>query len=173
MIQCDKGIKTSDKKMEVSTNNNEDTAAAMRSTGTSANLGVVNLVDNMTHVPSMPTINMNNSSDVVIGPLTQYHGPVTIYQYLGSDDGSGTNKSRDAPSLDQVLHNRAMTNGEARRGKSHGEETNAADGQTRCFGMQRGPFIIAASFALLVCALLAFGLYFIVDVKKREGAGIN
>lgn len=114
MIQCDKEIKTSDKKMEVSTNNNEDTAAAMRSTGTSANLGVVNLVDNMTHVPSMPTINMNNSSDVVIGPLTQYHGPVTIYQYLGSDDGSGTNKSRDAPSLDQVLHNRAMTNGEGK-----------------------------------------------------------
>lgn len=100
--------------MEISTNNTteDSAAAAMRSTGTSANLGVVNLVDNMTHVPSMPTINMNNSSDVVIGPLTQYHGPVTIYQYLGSDDGSGTNKSRDAPSLDQVLHNRAMTNGD-------------------------------------------------------------
>ncbi|XP_067644487.1 peptidoglycan-recognition protein LA isoform X2 [Eurosta solidaginis] len=27
-------------------------------------------------------INLSNSSDVVIGPMTQYQGPVTIYQYM-------------------------------------------------------------------------------------------
>lgn len=39
-------------------------------------------------VPSNPTlhpasvINLTNSSDVVIGPMTQYQGSVTIYQYM-------------------------------------------------------------------------------------------
>lgn len=27
-------------------------------------------------------INLSHSSDVVIGPMTQYRGPVTIYQYM-------------------------------------------------------------------------------------------
>lgn len=27
-------------------------------------------------------INLSNSNDVVIGPMTQYQGPVTIYQYM-------------------------------------------------------------------------------------------
>lgn len=27
-------------------------------------------------------INLSNSQDVVIGPMTQYQGPVTIYQYM-------------------------------------------------------------------------------------------
>ena len=27
-------------------------------------------------------INLSNSTDVVIGPMTQYQGPVTIYQYM-------------------------------------------------------------------------------------------
>lgn len=34
--------------------------------------------------PIQPTsiVNLSNSSDVVIGPMTQYQGPVTIYQYM-------------------------------------------------------------------------------------------
>lgn len=27
-------------------------------------------------------VNLSNSTDVVIGPMTQYQGPVTIYQYM-------------------------------------------------------------------------------------------
>lgn len=35
-------------------------------------------------VQPVPTsvINLSNSSDVVIGPMTQYQGAVTIYQYM-------------------------------------------------------------------------------------------
>lgn len=34
--------------------------------------------------PTLPAsvINLSNSSDVVIGPMTQYKGSVTIYQYM-------------------------------------------------------------------------------------------
>lgn len=34
--------------------------------------------------PTLPAsvINLSNSSDVVIGPMTQYQGSVTIYQYM-------------------------------------------------------------------------------------------
>ena len=33
-------------------------------------------------IPSNSVINLSNSSDVVIGPMTQYQGAVTIYQYM-------------------------------------------------------------------------------------------
>lgn len=47
--------------------------------------------------PILPTafhpssvINLNSSSDVVIGPMTQYQGAVTIYQYMDATErGSG------------------------------------------------------------------------------------
>lgn len=35
--------------------------------------------------PQSSTVNIESSSDVVIGPLTQFHGPVTIYQNITSD----------------------------------------------------------------------------------------
>ncbi|KAF2898070.1 hypothetical protein ILUMI_08113 [Ignelater luminosus] len=35
--------------------------------------------------PQSSTINIESSSDVVIGPLTQFHGPVTIHQNIVSD----------------------------------------------------------------------------------------
>ncbi|XP_055912640.1 peptidoglycan-recognition protein LA isoform X1 [Eupeodes corollae] len=40
-----------------------------------------NLFENPAIQPSS-VINLSNSSDVVIGPMTQYQGPVTIYQYM-------------------------------------------------------------------------------------------
>ncbi|XP_036335562.1 peptidoglycan-recognition protein LA isoform X2 [Rhagoletis pomonella] len=46
-------------------------------------------------------INLSNSSDVVIGPMTQYQGPVTIYQYMDAtvearsmQAGGGINQNR-------------------------------------------------------------------------------
>lgn len=38
-------------------------------------------------------INLSNSQDVVIGPMTQYQGPVTIYQYMDA-----TVEARGVPS---------------------------------------------------------------------------
>lgn len=40
-------------------------------------------------------INLSNSSDVVIGPMTQYQGAVTIYQYMDAtvDSASGARGS--------------------------------------------------------------------------------
>lgn len=35
-------------------------------------------------------INLSNSSDVVIGPMTQYQGAVTIYQYMDATVDSAT-----------------------------------------------------------------------------------
>ncbi|XP_013109991.1 peptidoglycan-recognition protein LA isoform X1 [Stomoxys calcitrans] len=48
-------------------------------------------------------VNLSNSSDVVIGPMTQYQGPVTIYQYMDATvearslqaNGGGINQSRN------------------------------------------------------------------------------
>lgn len=37
---------------------------------------------NGTAASTTSIINLSNSSDVVIGPMTQYQGPVTIYQYM-------------------------------------------------------------------------------------------
>uniref|UniRef100_A0A1B0FQA6 Peptidoglycan recognition protein family domain-containing protein n=1 Tax=Glossina morsitans morsitans TaxID=37546 RepID=A0A1B0FQA6_GLOMM len=45
----------------------------------------VNSPQNTYNTPTLPpssVINLSNSSDVVIGPMTQYQGPVTIYQYM-------------------------------------------------------------------------------------------
>ncbi|KAF5295469.1 hypothetical protein FQR65_LT10457 [Abscondita terminalis] len=40
------------------------------------------------------TVHIDNSSDVVIGPLTQFHGPVTIYQNIKSEN---TNERKSLP----------------------------------------------------------------------------
>lgn len=48
-------------------------------------------------VPAQPVvqptsvINLSHSNDVVIGPMTQYRGPVTIYQYM---DATGESSAR-------------------------------------------------------------------------------
>ncbi|XP_073840307.1 peptidoglycan recognition protein LA isoform X1 [Musca autumnalis] len=51
-------------------------------------------------------INLSNSNDVVIGPMTQYQGPVTIYQYMDATvearsmqaNGGGINQTRNTSS---------------------------------------------------------------------------
>lgn len=48
---------------------------------------------NGTAASTTSIINLSNSQDVVIGPMTQYQGPVTIYQYMDA-----TVESRGAPS---------------------------------------------------------------------------
>lgn len=49
-------------------------------------------------------INLSHSSDVVIGPMTQYRGPVTIYQYMdatvesrATNAGGGKIRKREIP----------------------------------------------------------------------------
>lgn len=39
-------------------------------------------------------INLSNSSDVVIGPMTQYQGAVTIYQYMDATVQRAENNNR-------------------------------------------------------------------------------
>lgn len=44
-----------------------------------------NMMPNFYNNPAIQpssVINLTSSSDVVIGPMTQYQGPVTIYQYM-------------------------------------------------------------------------------------------
>lgn len=48
---------------------------------------------NGTAASTTSIINLSNSSDVVIGPMTQYQGPVTIYQYMDA-----TVEARGVPS---------------------------------------------------------------------------
>ncbi|CAO1316046.1 unnamed protein product [Diamesa tonsa] len=51
-------------------------------TTTSASTNLQATADLVSKLHPNTTINMNNSSDVVIGPMTQYQGAVTIYQYM-------------------------------------------------------------------------------------------
>lgn len=51
------------------------------------------LNDAVLHHPSS-VINLTNSSDVVIGPMTQYQGAVTIYQYMDATVQRAENNRR-------------------------------------------------------------------------------
>lgn len=57
------------------------------------------LFDRSSVIPAGTAINVENSNDVVIGTLTQFHGPVTIYQNSPADkqvtDGSGKNDKNE------------------------------------------------------------------------------
>lgn len=45
---------------------------------------------NTGHMQPNSVINLSNSSEVVIGPMTQYQGAVTIYQYMDATVDSAT-----------------------------------------------------------------------------------
>lgn len=51
------------------------------------------LTDAILQQPSS-VINLSNSSDVVIGPMTQYQGAVTIYQYMDATVQRAENHNR-------------------------------------------------------------------------------
>lgn len=51
------------------------------------------LNDSILQHPSS-VINLSNSSDVVIGPMTQYQGAVTIYQYMDATVQRAENNNR-------------------------------------------------------------------------------
>jgi len=62
----------------------------------SATLPNGNNINGVNGLPASPSfqpasvINLSNSSDVVIGPMTQYQGAVTIYQYMDATVESRT-----------------------------------------------------------------------------------
>lgn len=82
----------------------EQNSSEQQSYSAAANSAANNVLWNLSgrqtsNAPSLPTslphsiftnpaiqptsvVNLSNSTDVVIGPMTQYQGPVTIYQYM-------------------------------------------------------------------------------------------
>lgn len=57
-------------------------------------------------IPS--AINVESSSDVIVGPVTQFHGPVTIYQQVNGRTQSLTN--RDEPSSENIQNGKLPWN---------------------------------------------------------------
>lgn len=50
------------------------------------------LNDDTNVIPNNSQINIENSSDVIIGRVTQYHGPITIYQHLNGNQQIDANE---------------------------------------------------------------------------------
>lgn len=69
--------------------NNSNTASLPAGTGS---LNPAGMADSVYRPASV--INLSNSNDVVIGPMTQYQGAVTIYQYM---DATVETSNRRAP----------------------------------------------------------------------------
>lgn len=49
-------------------------------------------------------VNLSNSSDVVIGPMTQYQGPVTIYQYMDATVEARSMQANGAGGMSNHIH---------------------------------------------------------------------
>lgn len=108
----------------------EPNSSEQQSYSSSANSAANNVLWNLSgrhtsNAPALPTslpqnifstpavqptsvINLSNSSDVVIGPMTQYQGPVTIYQYMDATVESRSMQANGGGGMCSIIYHKKL-----------------------------------------------------------------